>query len=62
MIYLSFVLMHLGDVNKLLVSIRPFLKTEGKLVIIEANDSASYLSHDKQGLLGDCLLYTSRCV
>lgn len=54
-IYLSFVLMHLCDVNKLLVSIRPFLKTEGKLVIIEANDSASYLSHDKHGLLGEFL-------
>lgn len=54
-IYLSFVLMHLCDVNKLLVSIRPFLKTEGKLVIIEANDSAFYLSHDKQGLLGEFL-------
>lgn len=54
-IYLSFVLMHLCDVNRLLVSIRPFLKADGKLFIIEANDAASTLSTDNDGLLGEFL-------
>lgn len=54
-IYLSFVLMHLSDVNKLLVALRPFLKADGRLFIIEANDSASVLANDENGLLDEFL-------
>lgn len=55
MIYLSFVLMHLSDVPKLLRTLRPFLKEDGKLLIIEANDGVSTLNGDKGGLLGEFL-------
>ena len=54
-IYLSFVLMHLSDMCKLLTALRYFLKPEGKLVIIEANDGASTLANDDAGLLGEFL-------
>ena len=54
-IYLSFVLMHLSDVKGLLIALRPFLKTDGKLFIIEANDASSTLTGDKNGLLGEFL-------
>ena len=54
-IYLSFVLMHLFDVKGLLIALRPFLKTDGKLFVIEANDVASTLTGDKNGLLGEFL-------
>ena len=54
-IYLSFLLMHLADVNKLLTVLRPFLKPDGKLFIIEPNDSAPTLSNDQNGLLGEFL-------
>ena len=54
-IYLSFVLMHLSDVEGLLVKLRPLLKTDGKLLIIEADDDTSTLSCDKNGLLGEFL-------
>lgn len=50
-IYLSFVLMHLSDVNKLLIKLRDFLKPDGKLFIIESNDRVSSLSDDENGLL-----------
>lgn len=50
-IYLSFILMHLKDAKKLLLELRPFLKPGGQLVIIEANDRASSLTSDKDGLL-----------
>lgn len=55
MIYLSFVLMHLSDVPKLLCTLRSFLKEDGKLLIIEANDGASTLNGDEGGLLGEFL-------
>ena len=54
-IYLSFVLMHLRDVSNLLTAIRPFLKENGKLFILEANDRVSTLSNDPNGLLGEFL-------
>ena len=54
-IYLSFVLMHLFDVKGLLIALRPFLKTDGKLFVIEANDAASTLMGDQNGLLGEFL-------
>ena len=50
-IYLSYVLMHLSDVATLLEELRPFLKDEGQLLIIDANDGASTLSLDPDGLL-----------
>lgn len=50
-IYLSLVLMHLSDVKKLLVKLHDILKPDGKLFIIESNDSASSLSGDENGLL-----------
>ena len=54
-IYLSFVLMHLNDVKRLLLSLQPFLKENGKLFVIEANDSASTLNNDENGLIGEFL-------
>lgn len=51
LIYLSFVLMHLTDVNRLLVSLRRFLKPDGRLFIIEPDDAASTLNNDPDGLL-----------
>ncbi len=50
-IYLSFVLMHLSDTKKLLCVLRSFLKENGKLLILEANDKASTLNNDRNGLL-----------
>ena len=52
-IYLSFVLMHLKDTKKLLCALQPFLSENGKILIIEANDSASTLSNDTSGLLSE---------
>ena len=54
-IYLSFLLMHLSDVSKLLAALKPFLKEDGKLFIIEANDRVSTLNNDQTGLLGEFL-------
>lgn len=54
-IYLSFLLMHLKDAEKYLTSLRPFLKKEGKLLIIEADDSSSKLNGERGGLLGEFL-------
>ena len=50
-IYLSFVLMHLKNPRKLLLSLFSLLKTGGTLVIVEANDRASFLSSDDDHLL-----------
>lgn len=54
-IYLSFVLMHLQDIKKLLVELKAFLKPEGQLVIIEADDDVSVLTPDGKGLLAGFL-------
>lgn len=54
-IYLSFVLMHLKNPQKLLLTLRNVLKDEGALVIVEANDSASSLSGDNDHLLATFL-------
>ncbi len=54
-IYLSFVLMHLKNPQKLLISLQGLLKDEGALVIVEANDSASSLSGDTGHLLATFL-------
>lgn len=54
-IYLSYVLMHLSDIGKLLESLRPFLNEQGQLLIIDSNDGASSLSLDPDGLLDQFL-------
>ena len=54
-IYLSLVLMHLSDMKKIIVQIYPFLKDDGHIVIVEANDENSVLSPDKEGLLAEYL-------
>ncbi len=59
-IYLSFLLMHLKDARKFLTSLRPFLKKEGKLFIIEADDSSSLLQGDKNNLLKEFLEILSK--
>lgn len=50
-IYLSYVLMHLSDIAKLLQELRPFLKETGHLLIIDADDAASALHPDPDRLL-----------
>ena len=47
--------MHLKDTERYLTSLRPFLKKDGKILIIEADDSNSKLNGDGGGLLGDFL-------
>lgn len=54
-IYLSFVLMHIKNIQRLLWSLKKALAQNGTMVILEANDSASYLSGDEKNLLGDFL-------
>lgn len=55
LIYLSFVLMHLTDAKTLLSSLKPFLSAGGSIVVLEANDKATALSNDKDGLLDEFL-------
>ena len=55
LIYLSFLLMHLKDPESYLRSLSQFLRKDGKILIIEADDSASKLNGDKGGLLGEFL-------
>lgn len=50
-IYLSFLLMHLRDPEKLLAALEAFLKPGGQLVIVEPNDGASALTPDGDGSL-----------
>ncbi len=54
-IYLSFVLMHLKNPKKLLATLQNVLKDDGYLVVVEANDSTSYLTGDVDNLLGTFL-------
>jgi len=60
LIHLSLILMHLKDPQKLLLELKPFLKPEGHLVVIEANDAVSALSPDPEGLLSEFLDILSR--
>lgn len=60
LIYLSFLLMHLKDREKFLRSLSQFLRKDGKILIIEADDSASKLNGDKGGLLGEFLEILSK--
>lgn len=59
-IYLSFLLMHLSDAKMFLASILPFLKEDGKIFIIEADDSSSFLQGDKNNLLKEFLEILSK--
>lgn len=54
-IYLSFVLMHIPSPEALLSSLGNFLKSDGVIVIIEADDSASHLVPDEDDRLGTFL-------
>lgn len=54
-IYLSFVLMHLKDVKKLLELLHLFLNENGKILIVEANDAYSSLNDSSNRLLDDFL-------
>ena len=60
LIYLSFLLMHLSAPEKFLLAIRPFLKKNGKILIVEADDSASFLKNDESGLLQKFLSILSK--
>lgn len=48
---LSFVLMHLKNPKKLLLTLKPFLKADATVFIVEADDGASTLSRDEGGRL-----------
>ncbi len=50
-IYLSVVLLHLKDPDALLLKLKPLLKDDGTLVIVEGDDSSSFLVPDEEGLL-----------
>ncbi len=50
-INMSLVLMHLKNPGALLSRLKPLLNPGGKLVILEADDSASYLKPDENSLL-----------
>ncbi len=66
-IYMSFVLMHLRSPEVLLCKIRPYLKENGRLIVIERRDETSHLKPDKDGLFGRFLSmlaedkYAGRC-
>ncbi len=66
-IYMSFVLMHLHSPELLLKRLHPYLKKDGKLVVIERWDEISYLKPDEEGLLDRFLSmlredkYAGRC-
>lgn len=50
-IYLSFLLMHLKEPKALLKILHRFLASDGRLIIVEANDGISSLSGDEDELL-----------
>lgn len=54
-IYLSFVLMHLANPQKLLVILQQFLAEDGRVVIVEPSDRTSRLVPDEEDLLGTFL-------
>lgn len=59
-IYLSFVLMHLRAPERLLGMLQQFLKPDGHLMIVEADDGASVLTPDEERLLPDFLSILSK--
>lgn len=52
-IYLSLVLLHLKNPDAFLLKLKPLLKDNGTLVIVEGDDSSSFLVPDEDGLLKD---------
>ena len=52
-IHISLVLMHLKNPQSLLNKLRDILSPNGKIIIVEAEDSASRLTPDKSGLFRD---------
>lgn len=54
-IYLSFVLMHISSPETLLSTLKDFLKSDGVIVIVEADDSTSFLFPDDGDMLGTFL-------
>lgn len=50
-IYLSFVLMHLQEPEKVMKALRPFLGPDGVLMIVEADDENSVLMPDEERLM-----------
>lgn len=50
-IYLSLVLLHLKDPDSLLLKLKPLLKDDGVLVVVEGDDSSSFIVPDEDGLL-----------
>ncbi len=50
-IYLSFVLMHLQNPDALLLKLKKLLNDDGTLVVVEPDDSLSFLCPDEEGLL-----------
>ena len=54
-IYMSLVLMHLSDMKTVLSNIRPYLKEDGILVIVEGDDPVSVMEPDEDGILGEFL-------
>jgi len=54
-VYLSFLLMHLRQPERFLTALRPFLAPGGQLVVVEANDAASFLKPYENRLLREFL-------
>ncbi|MGN0405382.1 MAG: class I SAM-dependent methyltransferase [Bariatricus sp.] len=54
-IYLSFVLMHLDNPERLLVTLQQFLTEDGRVIIVEPSDCTSELIPDEENLLGTFL-------
>lgn len=53
LIHISLVLMHLAEPGRVLGILREFLAPEGRVMIIEANDTANRLTPDPAGLFQD---------
>ena len=54
-IYLSFVLNNIKNTSQLFLNLKKLLAPDGTVVILEVNDSNSYLTNDEQGLFRDFL-------
>ncbi len=54
-IYLSLILLNISDPERLLEALRPFLKPDGMLFIIEPNDDISVLNGSREGAFGELL-------
>lgn len=53
LIHISLVLMHLAEPGRVMGILREFLAPEGRVMIIEANDTANRLTPDPAGLFQD---------